>query len=84
MGEGFKLRLVEGEELSEATTSARVGKVLGLVGQYLRCLEMATRLRQTLLERLTTWRQIGRLNPKPGGQRHETASLARTGCAYRA
>ena len=45
MGVGFKLRFVEGEELSGATMSARVGKVPGQVGKYLRCLETTTRSR---------------------------------------
>jgi hypothetical protein len=48
MGDGFKLRLVDGEELSGATTSARVGKVPGQSGKYRRrCLGTVTRSRQT-------------------------------------
>jgi hypothetical protein len=70
MGEGFRLRLVEGEELYNNGSEVSGRDSRGQDSE-----EAGTS------EKLTTWRQMGAFCAEPGEQRHEKASLARLDAA---
>jgi hypothetical protein len=60
MGDGFRLRLVEGEELSGATRSARARQGTESSRESIWGLPGREQDETDTVERLTTWRQTGR------------------------